>query len=153
MTTAAAFDLDAFLPYRLAVVAQRVSAEFGRVYGERHGLSLAEWRVLAHLANAAGPLSVREIFARVAMDKSKVSRAASRLEAAGLIEKAGDPRDRRLVALSLSGPGRAVMADLAPRARAFEAGVRGRLAPEDSAALDRILRQLLEDVRNDGEAL
>jgi DNA-binding MarR family transcriptional regulator len=118
------FDLDGFLPYRLAVAAQRVSADFRAVYGPRHGLSVAEWRVMAHLSSA-GPVSVREIFERVAMDKPKVSRAASRLELAGLIEKRPDPRDRRLVALSLTERGRAVMADLVPLARAFEARAAG----------------------------
>ena len=146
------FALDSFLPYRLAVVAQRVSAEFAGVYGRRFGLSTAEWRVLAHLANA-GPVSVREIFARVAMDKSKVSRAASRLETAGLIEKAEDPRDRRLVALSLTAAGRAVMAELVPLARDFERRLIARLAPDDRAALERILEHLLETEANECEAL
>lgn len=136
------FDLETFLPYRLAVVASRVSAEFAGIYGPRHGLSTAEWRVMAHLANAAGPVSVREVFARVAMDKSKVSRAASRLELAGLIAKAEDARDRRLVALTLTERGRAVMADLVPLARDFEARLMARLAPEDRAALARILRAI-----------
>jgi DNA-binding MarR family transcriptional regulator len=136
------FDLDTFLPYRLAVVASRVSAAFAEVYGPRHGLSTAEWRVMAHLANASGPVSVREVFARVAMDKSKVSRAASRLELAGLIAKEEDPRDRRLVALSLTERGRAVMADLVPLARAFEARLLARLGPEEGAALARALERL-----------
>jgi DNA-binding MarR family transcriptional regulator len=148
-----AFDLDSFLPYRLAVLAQRVSADFARVYGARHDLSIPEWRVIAHLANAEGPVSVREVFARVAMDKSKVSRAAGRLELAGLIEKREDPRDRRLVALSLTGAGRAVMAELAPLARGFEARLLGRLAPDDRVAIDRILAQLLEDETDDGPTL
>jgi DNA-binding MarR family transcriptional regulator len=147
------FDLDGFLPYRLAVLSQRVSAEFARVYGARHGISLPEWRVMAHLANAEAPVSVREIFARVAMDKSKVSRAASRLELAGLIEKRADPRDRRLVALSLTAAGRAVMRDLVPLARAYEANLLERLAPGDRDALDRIVAQLLEDGRDGCPAL
>jgi DNA-binding MarR family transcriptional regulator len=139
------FDLETFLPYRLAVVASRVSAEFAAVYGPRHGLSTAEWRVMAHLANAEAPVSVREVFARVAMDKSKVSRAASRLELAGLIGKAEDARDRRLVALSLTERGRAVMADLVPLARDFEAQLLARLAPEDRAALGRVLAALARE--------
>ena len=55
-------------------------------------------------------ISVREVHARVDMDKSKVTRAAERLEAAGLIEKTGNPADRRLVTLALSARGRAMMA-------------------------------------------
>jgi DNA-binding MarR family transcriptional regulator len=142
MTSTTGFDLDAFLPYRLAVASQRVSAEFAAIYGPRHGLSRAEWRVLAHLANATGPVSVREIFERVAMDKPKVSRAAARLELTGLVEKRGQTSDRRLVALLLTEKGRAVVADLLPLAQDFEARLLARLAPEDRAALDRALRAL-----------
>ena len=56
---------------------------FARRYGAESGISIPEWRVLAHLAEG-GPVSVRDIHARVDMDKSKVSRAAARLEEAGL---------------------------------------------------------------------
>jgi DNA-binding MarR family transcriptional regulator len=150
MTSTGGFDLDGFLPYRLAVAAQRVSAAFRAVYGPRHGLSVAEWRVMAHLGSA-GPVSVREIHARVAMDKPKVSRAASRLEMAGMIEKRADPRDRRLVALSLTERGRAVMADLVPLARAFEAALVARLTAEERRALDAILAKLGDEGQARGE--
>ena len=80
------FVLDDFLPYRLSVAASRVSRRFARRYGAESGISIPEWRVLAHLAEG-GPVSVRDIHARVDMDKSKVSRAAARLEEAGLVRK------------------------------------------------------------------
>jgi DNA-binding MarR family transcriptional regulator len=141
MSTEVQFDLDGFLPYRLTVLAERIGAEFATVYAERHGLSRAEWRVLAHLANA-GPVSVREIHARVAMDKSKVSRAASRLQLIGLVEKREDPVDRRLVALRLTEKGREVMADLIPLARAFEREMLARLPEDERAAFLRGIDRL-----------
>ena len=102
------FELDRFLPYRLTVAAGRVSRRFARLYEAETGLSIPEWRVLAHLAQA-GSVSVRDIHARVDMDKSKVSRAAARLEEAGLVQKLEHETDRRLVALSLTPKGGAVM--------------------------------------------
>ncbi len=69
------FDLSAFLPYQLAVASARVSKGFAERYRAEFGLSIPEWRVLAHLAGGDA-VSVREIHARVDMDKSKVSRAA-----------------------------------------------------------------------------
>ena len=95
------FDLATFLPYQLAVVASRVSKSFAERYRGEFGLSISEWRVMAHLAHSE-QVSVREIHARVDMDKSKVSRAAGRLEARGLIEKREDTRDRRLVEMRLT---------------------------------------------------
>lgn len=135
------FALERFLPYRLAVLAQRVSRDFSAIYRERFGLSVAEWRVLAHLS-AAGSVSVREIHLHADLEKSKASRAAARLEEAGLIEKRAAAEDRRLVALTLSPKGRETMAALIPLAEAYEAEVLARLAPEDRVALDRAITAL-----------
>jgi DNA-binding MarR family transcriptional regulator len=121
------FDLNEFLPYQLAVAAAHVSRGFAELYRAEFGLSIPEWRVLAHLAQS-GTVSVREIQARVDMDKSKVSRAAARLEAAGLIEKRAHGMDRRLLDMSLTPAGQDLMARIVPIAKAYEADVLARLA-------------------------
>lgn len=136
------FALDRFLPYRFAVLAQRVSRGFAERYRDRFGLSIAEWRVMAHLSQATA-VSVRDLHLRADMEKSKASRAASRLEAAGLVTKREDAGDRRLIALSLTDKGRAMMAELIPVALDYEAELMDRLPAEDRAALDRIVDRLL----------
>ncbi|MBM1220434.1 MarR family transcriptional regulator [Ponticoccus sp. SC2-23] len=113
------FDLDGFLPYRLTVAADRLSAGLARRYREEFGLSVAEWRVLVHLVDS-GSVSVRDIGQKVSLEKSKASRAASRLEADGLIEKGINAQDRRLLVLSLTDEGRALMAQLLPLAIAYQ---------------------------------
>ena len=113
------FDLENFLPYQLAVLSQRVSEGFARHYRDRFGINVAEWRVVAHLSQQDA-VSVREICRRVNMDKPKVSRAASRLEAAGFVRKEENPSDRRLVKLSLTAAGHAMIAELAPIAQSYE---------------------------------
>ncbi|MEL6794567.1 MAG: helix-turn-helix domain-containing protein, partial [Pseudomonadota bacterium] len=90
-----AFELDRFLPYRLNVLAARVSRGFAAHYRERFGLSVAEWRVLAHLSQSDA-VSVRDIHLKADLEKSKASRAAARLEEAGLVAKEGGVADRRL---------------------------------------------------------
>ncbi|HGG05955.1 MAG TPA: MarR family transcriptional regulator [Aliiroseovarius sp.] len=114
-----AFNLETFLPYQLAVLSQRVSQGFSRHYRDEYGISVAEWRVVAHLSQESA-VSVREICRRVDMDKPKVSRAASRLEDAGYVIKKTNPQDRRLVELSLTSKGRQMVSDLTPRAKAYE---------------------------------
>ena len=126
------FDLDGFLPYQLAVLSARVSRGFSDTYRQRFGISVAEWRVVAHLSQTDS-VSVREIHERVDMDKSKVSRAASRLQKAGYVTKTGNPGDKRLVRLSLTGKGRAMIAELAPLARDYEAFVLDGLGEEAGA--------------------
>ncbi|HEX9857400.1 MAG TPA: MarR family winged helix-turn-helix transcriptional regulator [Paracoccaceae bacterium] len=137
------FDLSAFLPYQLAVASSRVSRDFADLYRGEFGLSIPEWRVLAHLAQS-GAVSVREIHARVDMDKSKVSRAAARLEASGLIEKREHATDRRLLDMSLTAAGRELVARILPIALAYQEDVLARLGP-DAEPFRRALQTLLRD--------
>lgn len=138
----AGLDLDRFLPYQVSVLAARLSAALSRVYAERFGISIAEWRVIAHLSQHR-KVSVREVQARVAMDKSKVSRAAARLEAAGLVEKRVNPADRRLVELSLTRKGRRLYGEIAPLALAFEADLLAGLPAADVTAFRAATAALL----------
>ncbi len=134
------FDLDAFLPYRLAVAAHQVSRRFAARYAAEAGLGIPEWRVLAHLSGS-GAVSVRDITARVNLDKSIVSRAATRLERAGYLRRSGHDGDRRLVALELTDAGRALMDRLGRIADAFQAELLADLggdAPALRRALDRL---------------
>ncbi|MGI1661945.1 MarR family winged helix-turn-helix transcriptional regulator [Palleronia sp. KMU-117] len=126
------FVLEGFLPYQLAVAAERVSREFARTHQKRFGISIPEWRVLAYLSRVDA-VSVREIHARVEMDKSKISRAASRLEAAGYVSKQVNNGDRRLVELSLTEAGRALVDKVLPEAMTYEARVMDELGDHGEA--------------------
>lgn len=136
------FDLSQFLPYQLAAAAERVSRDFAETYRRQFGISIPEWRVLAHLAQA-GEVSVRDIEGRVAMEKSKVSRAASRLEAAGYVAKRINPGDRRLVSLSLTEEGHALMQRLIPLALDYQTQLLKRLDMQ-GAPLATALQAILE---------
>lgn len=98
------FDLAGFSAYRLTVAAQKLSDAFARQYRDQFGISNPEWRVLVHISQSDGT-SIRDIEARVAMEKSKVSRAAKRLEQAGYISKQINKTDRRLLHLHLTSKG------------------------------------------------
>lgn len=139
------FDLMGFTPYRLAVAAQQTSEELARQYRDRFGISIPQWRVLVHLAHA-GEVSVREIEARVAMEKSKVSRAASRLEEAGYVTKSINDRDRRLVSMTLTPKGRALMVELLALAKAYQDEIENRLG-DAFAGFESGLEKLLGGAR------
>jgi len=138
------FVLDEFLPYQLVVLAGRVSRDFSTIYREKYGLSVSEWRVLAHLSQA-GAVSVREIHAKVDMDKSKVSRAASRLEKAGYVTKETHTSDRRLVALALTTAGREIIQQLTPLARQFEREVLAQLGGKAGEFREQVTALLADD--------
>lgn len=133
------FILDDFLPYRVSVLAGRLSREFSQRYRQRFGITIPEWRVVAHLSQS-GAVSVREIHERADMDKSKVSRAAVRLEAAGYIEKKTSSVDRRLVELSLTAEGKAMMDELSKVAIAYQRELEERLGGESEEFLAAFAR-------------
>jgi len=137
------FDIADFIPYRLAVAARAFSEEVAAIYREKFGLSIPEWRVLAHLMKE-GKASVRDIEARVTMEKSKVSRAADRLKDRGLLTKRADTMDRRLVHIELTEDGEALMAELIPMVIALQKDFEDRLG-DDLDGLDRALTRILKD--------
>ena len=136
------FDLTAFLPYRLAIAAAKVSRAFSNRYSREFGLTIPEWRVLAHLSKG-GVVSVRDIHAVVDMDKPTISRAASRLGEKGLVAKVGQTQDARLVGLSLTDKGRALMDRLIPMALDYQTQVMAGLG-DRAAGLDQGLRAVME---------
>ncbi len=139
-----AFDLSRFLPYRLNRAAARVSRAFARRYRAEFGISIPEWRVLAHLHAAPEPLSIRDIEARVDLEKSTVSRAVARLVKLGFVKRTPHATDRRLLALSLTAEGHALMQRIIPVALAFQEELLLQLG-DRASALEAALDRLEED--------
>lgn len=137
------FHLDEFLPYRLSVAAAHVSRRFAERYAAEAGLTIPEWRVLAHL-DRSGRVSVRDITARVHLDKSMVSRAATRLEKNGIVSISQHETDRRLVVLDLTDEGRALMQRLGRIANDFQAQLLQELQG-DAEPLRQALARIIED--------
>ena len=137
----AGFRLEAFLPYRLSVLANRLSRAFARRYQDEFGISIAEWRVIAVLGSFA-PLSSNEIGDKTEMDKAKVSRAVAALLKAGLVAREGHPTDQRLIQLTLSRQGRRVYEAIVPRALALEMELTQGLSRQDLRRIHALLDQL-----------
>lgn len=144
-------DLEAFLPYRLNLLNETVSRSLSRIYAERHGFGVPEWRVLVTLGQYR-EMTAKEIGAHSQMHKTKVSRAAAALEDKGLLARAPAERDRRAALLSLTPRGRGIYESLVPTALAFSRALEADLSDGDRAALDRLLRGLkarAEEVSDD----
>ena len=136
-------DLEHFLPYRLSVLSNRISQDIARLYADRFGLGVTEWRVLAVLGRYPG-LSASELAERTAMDKVAVSRAVASLLTDGRITRDTHDADRRRSVLELSDEGRRVYAEVAPAALAYERRLLANFAAEDRAALSRLIDLLGE---------
>ena len=146
--------LDLFLPYRLSALAGRTSRLLSRVYEARFGISIPEWRVVAHVA-AHDALSLREVSRLTHLDKATASRAVARLAENGFLAKRTNAADRRLVELSLTRKGRRLFAEIEPLALAFEAELVGGLSAEDVALLHGLIARLdrrLDELTAEAEA-
>ncbi|WP_329461820.1 MarR family winged helix-turn-helix transcriptional regulator [Streptomyces sp. NBC_01431] len=82
--------------------------------GMGEGVDEATYPVLSALART-GPRSAADLAPDVGIDRSGVTRRASRLEAAGLISREPDPHDRRAQLLVLTERGRLAVAELRAR--------------------------------------
>lgn len=143
-----AFDLSNFLPYRVAVLSERISRRLSLEYGRSHGLSVAEWRVLVHLARC-GEASVREIHRFANLEKPRVSRAVSKLASAGLVRKDESKQDSRLVAISLTEKGRTILREIIPAALDFEARLLDALSRKELGLLYEVTEKLHDALDND----
>lgn len=145
------FHLSAFLPYRLAVLSERISRRLSVEYAPVHGLSVAEWRVLVHLSRC-GVVSVRDIHNCVNLEKPRVSRAVSRLKSVGLVRKVPGKDDARLVAISLTDAGQAALDDILPAARAFEARLHAAATPQDMQTFCDVMERMHQMLDSDPDA-
>ena len=112
-------QLEAFLPYLVNNLADRISTGLSRIYADEYGLSIPEWRVLANLAEH-GVLNARQIVSTTAMEKSRVSRAVKSLTGRGLIVQRRNEDDNRARDLALTAAGLTLYGDLVPHALAWE---------------------------------
>ena len=138
----APLQLEHFLPYRLSILSNTISQTIANDYQSRYDISMTEWRVMAVLARFEG-LSAREVAERTAMDKVAVSRALSRLVAAGRVDRSMHDDDKRRSVLQLSAAGWAMHDEVAPMARARERELLAKLDPDERVWLTRILDKLL----------
>jgi DNA-binding MarR family transcriptional regulator len=148
---APALFLDRFVPYRLSVLANTVSASLSGAYARRFGLTVPEWRVVAVLARTPG-LSAAEVAARTAMDKVAVSRAVAGLVRGGRVRRAHAAHDRRRSVLTLTVRGRSVYRRIVPLALAYERRLLEALSAEEQATFGELLARLLDRSRRLGPA-
>jgi DNA-binding MarR family transcriptional regulator len=152
--TAAKLQLDEFLPYRLSITSNLVSDAIAGTYEALFGLTIPQWRLIAVIAENDG-ISQQAIGVKTRMDKVTVSRAAIALAHRGLIERSGNPADRRSNRLVLSASGRALYDQVVPKALELETRIFGTF---DQATLDgftemlRSIDRIALDIGDDASA-
>lgn len=137
------FILANFLPYQLSILASGISRDFSKEYILRFGLNNAEWRIIAHLSQETETISIREIYQKVDLEKSKVSRAVSKLAKRQLLSKKVNLSDKRLVDLKLTKVGREIIDEMTEIAMDFEARFLQKI--ENPGSFKNTINALLKD--------
>lgn len=133
--------LDDFLPYRLSIASNRVSSVVATAYRSLFGLKIAEWRLIAVIAEGEG-LTQQALGLATRMDKVTVSRAAIALVDRGLVMRRPNPDDQRSHLLSLTRAGQALYEDVAPKALELEAQVFAGFSTKEIAGFRALLDRL-----------
>lgn len=125
----------------MRMVSNAVSHEFARkLAGE--GVTVAEWSVLRSLYNEEA-ISPSVLAGNMGMTKGAISKLADRLTAKGLVERAGNPNDKRGQRLSLSEAGVEKVPILAGLADDNDAAFFAVLSADDRGRLRQLLHALI----------
>ncbi len=133
--------LESFLPYRLSLLSNTVSGNIAATYQDKFGISMAQWRIIAVLAEYPNT-SADEVCQRTQIEKSVVSRAIASLLERHLISRKFDKKDKRRSILRLSETGLTVYDEVMPVTETFEKKLLATLSREERKSLSSLLNKL-----------
>jgi len=139
--THSSLTLDEYMPYRLAVASNAVSALIATAYDSLYGLKIPEWRLIAILRED-GPSTQQALVKRAGMDKVTISRAAQALAKRRLITRAPHEHDGRSHHLILTAEGERLFADVAPAAIEYEKIMLAEFTTEEVLQFKKLLRRV-----------
>jgi DNA-binding MarR family transcriptional regulator len=135
-------EITAHTGYLLRTVSNAVSQEFARkLAGE--GVTVAEWVMLRSLYGG-DPISPSVLARKMGMTKGAISKLADRLAEKDLIERSGNPDDKRGHSLSLSTSGGDKVPILAKLADENDLAFFSLLGAREQEQLRRFLQALID---------
>ncbi|MEV7106313.1 MarR family winged helix-turn-helix transcriptional regulator [Streptomyces atroolivaceus] len=137
VTPPSVLDLNAYLMYATGKAARRRLTDALAA----HGLRLWHLTIMAMLDDA-GRLSKGELASRLDMNQSDLTRTVTDLDAAGYVDCARDPSDRRRIEVALTPAGRRALARLNTDVSATEADLLAPLTHEERDRFSSLLRRV-----------
>ena len=138
-------DLNKFLPYQLSVLSNKISTGIAKYYREQHGISIAQWRVLALLSDKCNQ-TAKDLTIKSQMDKVRVSRTMKSLEDRNFISQQACDKDKRARRYKLTKEGIALINQVKPKAIAFEKRLLETLNPQQTKQLQSCIKALNSQV-------
>jgi DNA-binding MarR family transcriptional regulator len=124
---------DETLPAEVAAALERLIGLF-RSLSPASGLSLTAAATLATLERS-GPCRLTWLATREGVTQPAMTQLIARLEDAGLVDRAADPADGRVVQVRITADGRAMLAGRRAVRAGRVAGLLDRLSPDEREAL------------------
>ncbi|MCW0199877.1 MarR family winged helix-turn-helix transcriptional regulator [Sphingopyxis sp.] len=141
-------DLTAHTGYMLRMVSNAVSQEFARAVADE-GVTVAEWVMLRSLYDNSA-VAPSALASKMGMTRGAISKLADRLLEKELIERTGNPDDKRGHRLSLSDAGVEKVPVLARLADENDAAFFAVLSRKEHEGLRRLLHALIDKHRLSG---
>lgn len=139
-------DLNAYLPYLVNWLSNRISADQNRMLAAR-GLSNAALRALSVL-HIYERLTVNEISALAVVEQSSASRTIDQMLAAGLVTRECGASDQRRREVALTPAGEALLQDVWPSIDRRYRRLTEGLDQQDIALCARVLGRMIDNVRS-----
>jgi DNA-binding MarR family transcriptional regulator len=137
--------LTDLIAFRLIHLADVISRAASAAYEKQHGINNSELRALIVLREQQ-PLSVGELSRRGRIDKAWVSRSLDHLGERGLVARTPHPTDNRMVLISLTPAGVAMIDRLAPIAWERQKRLLSGLPRRDALKVIEILERNADDM-------
>jgi DNA-binding MarR family transcriptional regulator len=138
-------DLESFAPYLLNQVTSRLNLGM-QEHLRAHRVSVPQWRVLC-LLTVNGAQSIGALAASSVIPQSTLSRVVDQIERGGLVERRPRPQNNRVIEVHLTKQGRVMFDRILPAALAVRDDLISELSEADHRQFLRILRKLLERLR------
>jgi len=137
----AILTLERYLPYRLAILSNRISGMIAETYKDKFALSVTEWRIMAVLGEYPGA-SADEVSVKIQIEKSIVSRSLQKLLKRHLVKREVDRADRRRQNLALTKTGKDVYRQIIPVSYDYEDQLLKCFNKQEREAFDELIDRL-----------
>ncbi len=127
---------------RMLALTTEVEDEVRRRLRARFGITLARFDYMAQLHRAPGGLRMKELSRLLMVTGGNVTGLTDELEREGMVERTGDPADRRAWILRLTRRGRSAFEAMAAEHEAWILELFGGLAPREISQLHAQLGEL-----------
>ena len=133
-------SFDESLPMALLRAREAIMRRFRPILGD-HDVTEQQWRVLRALDAAGEPITVGDLVDRTFILGPSLSRMLAALDDRGLITRSTDSDDARRSQVTISRPGRRLVAAIAPHSETVYGEISSQLGHADLELLYDLLRR------------